>query len=116
MGRDVEAGVPHFCAGDAPVIAVANAAGFHPGGVGAVIRFGEAERDAHLAELRRVTVSIGVATMSAGETAEEIVQRADDSLYRAKAAGKNCVQIAPSRTSSRLRLTAGRVNERNKSR
>lgn len=74
------------------------------------------ERDAHLAELRRVTVSIGVATMSAGETAEEIVQRADDSLYRAKAAGKNCVQIAPSRTSSRLRLTAGRVNERNKSR
>jgi len=74
------------------------------------------ERDAHLAELRRVTVSIGVATMCAGETAEETVQRADDSLYRAKAAGKNCVQIAPARASSRLRLTAGRVNERNKSR
>jgi diguanylate cyclase (GGDEF)-like protein len=74
------------------------------------------EREAHLAELRRVTVSIGVATMSAGETAEEIVQHADDSLYRAKAAGKNCVQIAPARASSRLRLTAGRVNERSKNR
>jgi diguanylate cyclase (GGDEF)-like protein len=74
------------------------------------------EPDARLAELRRVTVSIGVATMCPGETAEEIVQRADDSLYRAKAAGKNCVQIAPSRSTSRLRLTAGRTNERNKSR
>ena len=66
------------------------------------------ERDARLAGLWRVTVSVGVATMCDGETAEEIVRRADDSLYRAKAAGKNCVHVATSPAVSQLRLTGGR--------
>jgi diguanylate cyclase (GGDEF)-like protein len=70
------------------------------------------ERDPRLIGLRRVTVSVGVATISDGETAEEIVQRADDSLYRAKAAGKNCVRIAPSRAPRPQRPTMGRFNER----
>jgi len=70
------------------------------------------ERDDRLAGLRPVTVSIGVATLAASETAEEIVQRADESLYRAKAAGKNCVRVAPSRAVPRLRPTLGRVKAR----
>ena len=74
------------------------------------------ERDARLAGLARVTVSIGVATMRAGETAEEIVQRADESLYRAKAAGKNCVRVAPSRAIKPLRPAVDRFNERPSSR
>jgi diguanylate cyclase (GGDEF)-like protein len=53
--------------------------------------------DARLAGASRVTVSIGVATMIAGETPEQIVQRADESLYHAKAAGKNCVRVAAPR-------------------
>jgi diguanylate cyclase (GGDEF)-like protein len=70
------------------------------------------ERDSRLAGLRHVTVSVGVATMRTGETAEEIVQRADESLYRAKAAGKNCIRVAPARAIKALRPTAGRFNER----
>jgi diguanylate cyclase (GGDEF)-like protein len=67
------------------------------------------ERDARLAE--RVTVSVGIATLRAGETADEIVRRADDGLYRAKAAGKNCVRMAPSRTVKPFRPIAGRITE-----
>src|SRR5262249_29900430 len=54
-------------------------------------------RDARLASPSRVTVSIGVADMDAGETPEQILKRADEGLYHAKAAGKNCVRIASSR-------------------
>lgn len=74
------------------------------------------ERDARLAGVRHVTVSIGVATLRAGETAEEIVQRADESLYRAKGAGKNCVRVAPSRAVKPLRPAVGRFNEHPSSR
>jgi diguanylate cyclase (GGDEF)-like protein len=70
------------------------------------------ERDDRLAGLRPVTVSIGVATLAASETAEEIVQRADESLYRAKAEGKNCVRVAPSRAVPRLRPTVSRAKAR----
>ncbi len=43
------------------------------------------------------TVSIGVAaSMTAGDTIEEMINRADAALYAAKAAGRNCVAVAGS--------------------
>ncbi|WP_339802603.1 GGDEF domain-containing protein [uncultured Marinobacter sp.] len=42
----------------------------------------------------RVTSSAGVATRRRGERPQEWVARADDALYRAKAAGRNCTRIA----------------------
>jgi diguanylate cyclase (GGDEF)-like protein len=43
----------------------------------------------------RVTVSIGVAARTAGDAhVEAVVGRADRALYRAKAAGRNCVESA----------------------
>ncbi|GHG05433.1 GGDEF domain-containing protein [Deinococcus piscis] len=56
------------------------------------------ERLLHLARQPRpatsnlpgVTVSIGAATFSEGQTPEEVLQRADERLYRAKALGRNC--------------------------
>ena len=47
--RDVQAGVPDFCAVDAPSVSLAHGARFHPGRVGAVIRLGQAEGDANRA-------------------------------------------------------------------
>jgi len=41
--------------------------------------------------LGRVTVSIGVATLHKGETAQSLIERADSSLYAAKRAGRNRV-------------------------
>lgn len=38
----------------------------------------------------RVTVSTGLATMQPADTAETVVRRADQALYAAKAAGRNC--------------------------
>ena len=43
----------------------------------------------------RVTVSAGVATSVAAESAEALVARADVALYRAKGAGRNCFVMAP---------------------
>jgi diguanylate cyclase (GGDEF)-like protein len=45
----------------------------------------------------RVTASFGIATIDANvqETKEELFKRADDALYRAKEAGRNCVMVAP---------------------
>jgi diguanylate cyclase (GGDEF)-like protein len=41
------------------------------------------------------TVSIGVATSQAGtETLDQLIARADSALYRAKAAGRNCIEAA----------------------
>ena len=43
-----------------------------------------------------LTVSVGVATrLEHEETPEAALQRADRALYSAKAAGRNCVQVAP---------------------
>jgi diguanylate cyclase (GGDEF)-like protein len=39
----------------------------------------------------KVTVSIGVAVLANGETLEQLIERADNALYRAKAAGRNTV-------------------------
>ena len=38
----------------------------------------------------RITVSLGLAELLAGETTAELIQRADAALYDAKAAGRNC--------------------------
>ena len=45
--------------------------------------------------LVRVTVSAGVATCTAVESAEALIARADAALYRAKDAGRNCFVMAP---------------------
>ena len=42
----------------------------------------------------RVTVSAGVATCERGESAEALVARADEALYQAKDAGRNCFVMA----------------------
>lgn len=41
-----------------------------------------------------VTISVGVSTGKSGDTAETLVQRADDALYMAKQAGRDCVKAA----------------------
>jgi diguanylate cyclase (GGDEF)-like protein len=43
----------------------------------------------------RLSVSIGVAQYSEGETALSLLDRADKALYLAKANGRNCIRIAP---------------------
>ena len=50
----------------------------------------------HLADLAheqvgQITVSIGVATYQGSENVHELFKRADDALYQAKQAGRNCV-------------------------
>ncbi|TAM46751.1 MAG: GGDEF domain-containing protein [Gammaproteobacteria bacterium] len=40
----------------------------------------------------RITTSIGVATLSEGDTFETLCARADDALYQAKQNGRNCVR------------------------
>ena len=53
--------------------------------------------DGRLTGLSRVTVSIGVAIMDGAEAPEQVLRRADESLYQAKAGGKNCVRMSSSR-------------------
>lgn len=42
----------------------------------------------------QVTVSMGVATLNANEPLEQLFKSADDALYSAKRAGRNCVVVA----------------------
>ncbi|MBX5463056.1 MAG: GGDEF domain-containing protein [Steroidobacteraceae bacterium] len=45
---------------------------------------------------RRITASIGVAVSKPGTcTSSDMLMRADDALYAAKRAGRNCVRVAP---------------------
>jgi diguanylate cyclase (GGDEF)-like protein len=41
-----------------------------------------------------VTASVGWATLEPGEEGDDVVRRADDALYEAKAAGRDCVRGA----------------------
>ncbi len=41
-----------------------------------------------------VTVSLGVASLASNENGQSLFQRADDALYQAKAAGRNCTRLA----------------------
>ncbi|WP_053936628.1 GGDEF domain-containing protein [Amantichitinum ursilacus] len=47
---------------------------------------------AAMIQQQTVTVSIGIATLRPGEPISEWVARADERLYAAKAAGRNCIQ------------------------
>jgi diguanylate cyclase (GGDEF)-like protein len=47
--------------------------------------------DSPKADVVSITVSIGVSTYQNGDTAKRLVDRADQCLYKAKAAGKNRV-------------------------
>jgi diguanylate cyclase (GGDEF)-like protein len=46
-------------------------------------------------QVRSVTCSFGVAQYAPGETAAELIARADAALYRAKTGGRNQVKLAP---------------------
>lgn len=54
----------------------------------------------HNDEYGRVTVSVGAAALdpSSGETVAELIERADQALYRAKAEGRNRAVVAPPRS------------------
>ncbi len=52
------------------------------------IRRGDTEQD-----IKRVTISLGVTQMSAGECAETFFKRADRALYASKHTGRNCVTV-----------------------
>lgn len=45
-------------------------------------------------ESPRITASIGLAAVDPASDPATILNRADEALYRAKASGRNCVQIA----------------------
>ncbi|WP_294157563.1 GGDEF domain-containing protein [uncultured Selenomonas sp.] len=57
----------------------------------------------HIAELeslpggRRMTTSIGIASLAPGDTAQELYKRADEALYEVKQGGKNGVKAAKRR-------------------
>lgn len=50
--------------------------------------------DERLAAVSNVTVSIGVAIAEPNDTPEAVMRRADEGLYSAKHAGKNCVRLS----------------------
>jgi diguanylate cyclase (GGDEF)-like protein len=46
-------------------------------------------------DARKVTVSIGIASFPLnGQTGDSLIKAADAALYRAKALGKNCIEVA----------------------
>lgn len=60
-------------------------------------------------EVGTVTCSFGVAQYARGESAAELIARADDALYRAKANGRNQVQLTPQPGTAKPRLVSGEM-------
>lgn len=77
----------------------------------AAVRFAEKLRDAMVAirvsGMRPVTCSFGVAQFEADDTLDEFVARADQAMYRAKIAGRNRVEAAPSKAGGTPELARG---------
>jgi diguanylate cyclase (GGDEF)-like protein len=69
-------------------------------------------RDDGVPLLPRLTMSIGVAVIEAGDSPADLIRRADQYLYQAKAAGKNCVRLNSERRGGRTPpLTLRSTNE-----
>jgi predicted signal transduction protein with EAL and GGDEF domain len=54
-----------------------------------------------------VAVSIGLASLSSGDTGESWLARADAALYEAKGDGRNCVRVAREKASAVLSAPPG---------
>jgi diguanylate cyclase (GGDEF)-like protein len=54
----------------------------------------EEHRSTNAASALRVTISLGVAIVRAGDTLKRLIERADAALYQAKASGRNRVVVA----------------------
>ncbi len=55
----------------------------------------------------QVTVSIGLACLSSGDTGASWLARADAALYEAKGSGRNCVRVARDKASAVLSIAPG---------
>lgn len=49
--------------------------------------------DATFGNVSQVTVSVGISSWQPGDTRDDLIKRADQALYEAKAAGRNCTRI-----------------------
>lgn len=54
----------------------------------------EAGKDHELFQATKITVSIGIAELSKDEIFDNLLQRADLALYKAKKNGRNCCEVA----------------------
>jgi diguanylate cyclase (GGDEF)-like protein len=60
----------------------------------------ELQIEAPAGGLPYLTISVGAALFQAGDSAEQLIARADEALYLAKRAGRNCVVLAEHKTSN----------------
>lgn len=58
---------------------------------------------------RPMTVSAGIANLSAGDTMTSLTQRADEALYQAKTAGRDRIHVAPDLTAPQEAENMGRT-------
>jgi diguanylate cyclase (GGDEF)-like protein len=58
------------------------------------------------------TASLGIAIGQPGDSIDAIFRRADDALYRAKSAGRNCIRIAPAEPPIQRKERVARLPER----
>jgi diguanylate cyclase (GGDEF)-like protein len=59
--------------------------------IGVCQRFNHCIGQLEIEDVRKITISIGVATFNSGDTFDTLLQRADDALYAAKKNGRNQV-------------------------